>query len=484
VTATTVKYSTIGRDTTVPAGGARTYARLWPMQYLSGMVIAVATLGIVIRADAFASFYTGSAVLLAVGFSLTFFAFTPGAVLAGWLVDRWGPKKTLVVSNVGYVVLMALALVALAADFFPAWLAIALLLGRTGSQAVQITALESSVPVLFARRDIVRANGSRLFLTASVAGFEAPLADALFPVTGLLVLIGFTCVVLIASLVGAVRADIPSTHPQPTERPDSAAIPQNYEPLRAYLRGRPGLVTILAFFALFNFAFGFAEVSDRSITEGIGSEATTNVVLGIGFVFMLATTVLITVRGTPRAHVRWLRTFLLILGAALVLGAARPSLLLVTAAVVLFLISAPFVMAIVSTLLHTNTAPELMGRMMGVKTMIIGITYGAGNVVGALCSAVPEPLVGGKHLRGGFFGALVGTGDATGRGYAVLTMLLGVLVIGTVLIFGRHRSLRDLETDEPEIGAERRSVDSDARTPDGLDPAALGGLTVNPSAAG
>lgn len=450
----TVQYSGSGRDAVTPRRGVQTYALMWPLQFLAGLIMAIVTLAMTIPVNAYGAFSTGSALLLAVGYGLTFVFFTPAAALGGLLADRWGPKKTLLASNIGYLVLMAVSLVSLAAGYLPEWLVWVALLGRVACQSVQLTALESAVPVLLPKRHIGRANGSRMFLTTAVAAFEAPIAAALFPVIGLQVILLATCVVLIAAIATVVRADVPSARPPETAVAGSATIRQDYKPLRDYIRGRRGLVALFGIFALFNFVVGFAEVSDRAIIQGFGSADTINIVLGIGIISMLATTVGITVWGLPRRPVRWLFIYSLLFAVALVLGASRPNLLLTTAATVLFLGSAPFIMGIIGTLLQTKTEPGLVGRMMGLKTVVIGVTYAAGNVMGALCGALTRPLIGGNRLRTGFLTALVGTGQADGRGYAFMTMVLGVLTIVIVLLASRRPSLRNLDTNLPDVTSE------------------------------
>jgi MFS family permease len=455
VDVSTVEYSGSGRDTIAPRGGVRTYAvLLWPLQFLAGLIMGIVTLAMAIPVNAYGSFWAGSALALAVGYGATFVFFTPAAALGGLLVDRWGPKKTLLASNVGYLTLMVVSLVSLAAGYLPEWLVWVALLGRVASQSVQITALESAVPVLFPKRYIGRANGSRMFLTTAVAAFEAPLAAALFPVIGLKIVLLVTCAVVIAAIAAVVRAEIPFARQPETAAAGSVTSGRGYKPLRAYVRSRRGLVALLGIFAFFNFVVGFAEVADGAITQGFGSAATLDIVLGIGLISMLVSTVGITIWGLPRRPVRWLLIFSLVFAAALVLGASRPNLLPTIPAAVLFLGSAPFIMGIIGTLLQTKTEPGLMGRMMGLKTMIVGITYGAGNVVGALCSAVPRPLIGGKRLRTGFLASLVGTGQADGRGYAFMTMVLGVLAIVIFLLASRLPSLRYLDSNLPDVTAE------------------------------
>jgi MFS family permease len=408
-----------------------------------------------IRDNSYTSlFATGSALLMAIGYSLTFFAFCPAAPLSGLLADRWGPKKVLLASNIGYLVLMIMSLVSLAAGILPGWLVWVVLLGRTACQSVQITALASCVPILIPKRHISQANGSRLFLTTSVAAFEIPIAFALLPVVGLRVIILITCVVVIAAIAFLARAEIRLPRLPEAAIAGSATIRRGYKPLWAYVRSRRGLVALFGFFAVFNFLVGFAEIADRSITQSFGSPTTLNIVLGAGVISMLGTSVGITIWGTPRRSVRWLLIFSLILAVALVLGATRPNLLLVATAAVLFLGSAPFIMAIISTLLHTKTEPGLMGRMMGLQTLVIGITYGAGNVVGGLCAGFARPLLGVRYLRTGFLTHLVGTGWSFGRGYALMAMIVGVLTIVIVLVLVRRPSLRYIDTNLPDVTAE------------------------------
>jgi len=455
VAVSAVEYSGSGRYEMTPSRGVRTYAvLLWPLQFLAGFNMAVVSQATAIHAGSYLSFFSSTSVLvMAFGYALTFFAFTPAAPLGGLLADRWGPKRILLASNLGYLVLTAVSAL-LAGGILPDWLLWAVLLGRTACQSVQLVALASAVPVLLPKRYISRANGSRMFLTTAVAAFEVPIAAALVPSIGLPVILLITCVGLIAAIVCVTRAEFPAARLPETAVAGSVTSREGYKPLWAYVRSRRGLVPLLGLFAVFNFAVGFAEVADRAITLGFGSAATLNVVLGAGVIGMIATTVGITIWGTPRRSVRWLLIYSLVLGAALMLGAARPDLLVTVLAAVLFLGSTPFIMGITSTLLHTKTEPALMGRMMGLQVLVIGVTYGAGNVVGALCAALPRPLIGGSYLRTGFLAALVGTGQADGRGYAVLTMLLGLLTIVIVLLASRRPSLRFLETNLPDVTSE------------------------------
>jgi hypothetical protein len=70
------------------------------------------------------------------------------------------------------------------------------------------------------------------------------------------------------------------------------------------------------------------------------------------------------------------------------------------------------------------------------------------------CAPTSQRLVSGNQLRTGFLTLFVGTGQSYGRGFAVMTMMLGVLTIVFVLLVSRRRSLRHLNTNLPDVTAE------------------------------
>jgi len=204
----TVDHANGSRDVVTRRSGVRTYAvQLWPLQFLAGLTTAVATLALTIPSGAYTVFETGSAVMLAIGYGLSFTAFSPASPLGGLLTDRWGPRKVLLGSNIGYLVLMAVSLMAQAVGTLPALLVCGMLLGRVACQSVQLTSLETAVPTLLPKRLFSRANGSRMFLTAGVAAFEGPIAYALQPVVGVVPIIPFNTPSEASSIIAVTMPD-------------------------------------------------------------------------------------------------------------------------------------------------------------------------------------------------------------------------------------------------------------------------------------
>jgi hypothetical protein len=63
-------------------------------------------------------------------------------------------------------------------------------------------------------------------------------------------------------------------------------------------------------------------------------------------------------------------------------------------------------------------------------------------------------LIGGKRLSHGFLDLLVGTGQAEGRGYAFMTMILGLVTVAVVLLIIRRPAVRDLDRNLPDATPE------------------------------
>lgn len=451
----TAQRSDSAHFTVTPREGGRAYALIWFIQLLAVFSMATVTLGLTIYKNSYDTLESHGVLLLAVAFSLTFIPFSLASPLGGLFADRWGPKKTLLISNTGCLVLLVLSSIFLAAGWLPGWWVWAAVLPAAGCKSIQITGLDAAVPNMLPKRYISRGNGPRMFLTTPTAALAYPAASSLMGSVGMQGLLLITIAILIIAIFASLWVKALDAH-QPGWVAPSTPLPFRgaHKRLRAYVRSRRGLITLFVIFGVFNFVVGFAEVSDRAICDGFGSSQNLNIVLGIGAAGMLAASVVIVRRGLPDRPVRWLIINCLIFGIALVFGSSRPEFFVVVLATVLFLGSGAYIMAIIGTLLQTKTEPDLMGRMMGLKQLVVGITYGAGNVVAALCSNFPNNIVPGNQLKSGFWSYLVGTGEGYGRGFAALTMLLGIATVVFVVVVARRPTLRDLDTNLPDVTVE------------------------------
>ncbi len=104
---------------------------------------------------------------LTFAFLILFAPFALLSPLAGALVDRWGHRRVLLVSNVGYLVNLAALVVVLLTGVALLWPLIAILAIDAILKAPQLAALESAVPLLVPRRHLLRANAPRMLLTVT-----------------------------------------------------------------------------------------------------------------------------------------------------------------------------------------------------------------------------------------------------------------------------------------------------------------------------
>lgn len=124
--------SSTGRSDTVPASGVRTFVFLWCSQWL--VVFAAALTVLVFRLDIFLDIFAEFDSLAALTFAFLIL-FAPFALLspfAGALVDRWGHRRVLLASNVGYLVNLAALVVVLLTGVDLLWPLIAITATRPG----------------------------------------------------------------------------------------------------------------------------------------------------------------------------------------------------------------------------------------------------------------------------------------------------------------------------------------------------------------
>jgi hypothetical protein len=99
---------------------------------------------------------------------------------------------------------------------------------------------------------------------------------------------------------------------------------------------------------------------------------------------------------------------------------------------------------------QTKVAPDVQGRVFAARGMIATIMMPlAFGVSGPLADRVFQPLMHGPAPAPGLLTAIVG--DGPGRGYAVMLVLGGVLLLAATAVFLLYRPLRRVETELPDV---------------------------------
>jgi len=433
---------------------------LWGGQFVSSIGTFVTDFALAI----FVYRLTGSATTLGLVYALPILPLILVSPVAGYFVDRWGTRRALLISNIGAMVIaFALALL-LITHTFQVWHVYVVVATSSVLLALQLPAFDASVPLLAPKRRIGQANGMRLFAMA--------VSQVLAPVLGgvLLIAIGIQGIVLInclsygAAVVSVALIRIPRP---PAAEVDAAEAPatvvRGIREAWRYLVARPGLLMLMFFLGLISTFIGFVEVLINPLVLAFASPRALGVVLSIGGLGMIAGSVAMSIR-SPRRRIHGVLGFALVLGTAIVVGSLRPSVpLMATAAFVLLCCSA-FIIGSSQTIWQTKVDQRLMGRAMALKNSIVfGLQFVGFALAGPIADHVFQPLVGADHVRSSAVAALVGNGP--GRGFALLLMVVGVLIVLLAALSYGYPRLRRVEDELPDSVSDVDDVATGALAP-------------------
>ena len=426
--------------------GLRAYLTVWAGQFLSllGSGLSGFALGVYVYR------LTGSATTLGVIFALGLLPSILAAPFAGSLVDRWGTRRALLVSNAGNMAITLVLAVLLYTHTFQVWHVFPIVAVSSLVAALEVPAFGALAPQLVAKEQLGRVNGLRMFAVAA--------SQVLAPVTaGFLLLAiqiqGIILVDFVSFLVAILTLlAVPIPAPPPTDEAETTEglrLWADFTEGWRYIAGRPGLLGLLVFLASVNFSAGFIDLLITPLVLSFASPGSLGTVLTLGGIGMVVTSVAVSVRGGPRRRVRGILGFSLVMAAATVLGAARPDVVLVAVAAFIFMGALGVAISTNQTIWQTKVEQRLMGRAISIVNMVSQVPQlVAYTVAGLAVDRVFAPLVGRDRVRSPALATLVGNGP--GRGIALLMMVMGVLIALSVAVAAANPRLRGLEDELPD----------------------------------
>jgi hypothetical protein len=180
--------------------------------------------------------------------------------------------------------------------------------------------------------------------------------------------------------------------------------------------------------------------------------------------------VLMSVWGGPRRIIRAILLCFLVQGLILLLGGARPNLLLIAGAASVFTFCEPIILASSRTLWQRKVPLDLQGRVFAVRQLIAWSAMPlAFLLAGPLADFIFEPLMAADGTLASTVGAIIGVGP--GRGIGLLFVLIGCLILAGLALAARYRPLVRFEEEIPDVlpepGAETPERDGE-ETAEGL----------------
>ena len=395
-------------------------------------------------------------------FGLLIFAWMVPSLLvspiAGTLVDRWDRRTVLIAADAASAVMtLLLAALVLSGRFELWWLFLATVVSSLVS-AFQEPAFTASIAALVPRRHYARAIGL-VQLLAPASMIAAPLLGGALVVTiGLGTIMLIDAATFVVAVVGLLFVSIP--RPPRVEAPaEETAGPAWLAGGRRFMRdaaaglrfirARPGLLGLLAFFAVTNFWSGFVNpllgplvLSFARPEEFAGVQAAAGVGAILGGVAM-------GIWGGPKRRVAAVLGFAAVAGLCTAALGLRPSVPLIVVGVFVWAASTPLVMASSSAIWMNKTPQELLGRVFALRRMVSSSIMPLSVLLaGPLADRVFEPLLARGGALAGSAGTLVGVGK--GRGIALMFLAIGALMALTALAGWLVPSIRHVERDVPD----------------------------------
>lgn len=429
--------------------GLRTFVILWCGQIVSwtGSSLSGFALGV------YAYLQTGSVTTLSLIYALAMLPQILASPFTGSLVDRWGSRRALVVSNVAATLVMLTLAALLATDRFLIWHIYPIVVSLSVIGALQGPSFEAAMPLLVPKRHIGRANGLRLVALATsqvLAPIGAGYLLLAIDISGIILL---DCVSFGLALITLAAVRIPRPGGSATTSAHPLSLLREFAQAWRWVAARRGLVALTVFLSAINFCAGFVDVLIMPLVLAFESPDVLGTVMSIGGLGMIGASLAMSIWGGPRRHAHGVLGFSLVLGVATVIGALRPSVPLITVGAVLFLGSLAIVMGSNQTIWQTKVEPHMLGRTMALLGMVANTPQLIAYVLaGPAVDRVFEPLVGQQDVRSPVVAALVGHGP--GRGIALLLMVMGVLILACVIAGYAYPRLRNLDDELPDATAE------------------------------
>jgi len=376
------------------------------------------------------------------------------APVAGVLVDRWNRRTAMIVAD-GAAAVCTLALAILFGtgriEIWHIYVALAL---SNGFSSLQWPAYSAAVGALVPKEHYGRASGF-VQIGEALAQIVAPAAGA-----GLLVSLGIFAVMLtdLATALIAVGTLIVARIPGPAPDRESGGEKRSFREDAVYgwkfIRERGGLLGLLGIVSTLNFAFVMVQILIIPYVLTFADAAALGAVTSFAFAGAMVGTLAMSAWGGPKRKLDGIIAGLLVLGAAVVVAAVRPSLILVAVCGFLAFSFQQIINGCSQAVWLAKTPQAVQGRVFAIRRMIAWATLPLTSLLaGPLSDRVFEPLLAPGGALSSSVGLLIGVGP--GRGTALLIMVLGIVSAGCGVAALMIPAIRRVEERLPDADAAR-----------------------------
>jgi hypothetical protein len=388
---------------------------------------------------------------------VNFFFFAPALVLlpfAGALVDRWDRRRAMLIADLGAGLSSLFIFLLIAAGEHGIWpLQVWHLYLPFASAAVfdalRWPAYQSAITLLVPKRHLGRANGLVELSNALVLVVRPLLGGLLLLQIGLRGVLLIDLTTFLIAVISLLLVRFPPTPPVERDPGGKRSLLSEAAEGWAYVKSRPGLLGLLAFAATVALVLGFVTVLITPLILSFTDVSTLGVILSVAALGMLVGGLVASTIGPPRRRMHGVVGFQLLAGLSLLAAGLPPTSGLVTGAAALFLFSVPLTYASTQTIWQSKVPPGLQGRVFALRRMLtLAAPPLAALLCGPLAEEVFEPLMAADGALAGSVGQAIGTG--TGRGIALLFMVLAALTLANAAVAWLSPRVRLVEDEVPD----------------------------------
>ncbi|MBS1714285.1 MAG: MFS transporter [Armatimonadetes bacterium] len=423
----------------------RTFLTVWAGQLVSLLGSGLTNFGL----GVWVYQKTGSATMFAM---IGVLAVLPGllaAPLAGVIVDRTDRRLVMLAGDVACALAVVFAAVAAWSGTIQVWHVMVLAFVTSTAAAFQVPAYAAAVSTLVPKEQLAR-TASMIQAGQAVADLAAPiLGGLLFLRVGLHGLIFIDFVSFFAAIATLMFVRFPKIERPDEGTPEASSFKAEFKEGLGFIRSRPGLLILLAYFATLNFLLPMAGVLFAPLILSIAGPdgfGTVSSVLGAG---MLAGSLIVAAK-PPKGNSAVLVAVAGIATGAMIAGVGlRPDLLVIGTFGFLMMATVPLMNGPSQAIWQTKVPHELQGRVFSVRRMIAQATVPVAMIISG---PLVDQVVGPAMMPGGALapalGGFLGTGPGRGAGLVFVTM--GVLTVMASLIALASPKFRNVESDLPD----------------------------------
>jgi MFS family permease len=381
------------------------------------------------------------------------------APLAGMVADRYSRKAVMILADTLAAVATATAAVLVLSGQLEVW-HIFVVAGVTGiAGSFQSPAFTASIAMIVKKEDFSRAAGLTQVTQALESVASPVMAGMLIAPIGLAGVIFVDLATFSAAVVALLvsRVPMPARSRTTVAEEGSGGLKRALYGLR-YIADRGGLMGMLIYFALVNFAGNMAAILISPMVLSFANAANLGVVQTAGGMGMLLGSLAVSIWGGPKQRMAGVYAAVAVAGVGLIIMGLGARTIIPAAGMFIMLSLIPIANGAAAAIWQSKVAPDVQGRVFAARGMIATITMPlAFGISGPLADRVFQPLMHGASGpqtvlaadAPALLSAIVGNGP--GRGYAVMLVISGVMLLAGTVVFLLYRPLRRVETDLPDL---------------------------------